>query len=171
MAPGLRWAVLKGRSNYLCLRRYRSFASQPDLGLPGAVSALATLKQWLAEGGSGDLDEVRGRGLDRAVLPEITSNSEQCLGGRCEFRNECHLTEARRKAAEADLVVVNHHPVSWPTCGLRPRATARPCPATRPWCSTRPTCCRKWPRAIFGVSASEAQAAPTPGRHRPGPAA
>ncbi len=109
MAPGLRWAVLKGRSNYLCLRRYRSFTSQPDLGLPGAVSALATLKRWLAEGGGGDLDEVRGRGLDRAVLPEITSNSEQCLGGRCEFRNECHLTEARRKAAEADVVVVNHH--------------------------------------------------------------
>jgi len=109
MAPGLRWAVLKGRANYLCRRRYESFASQPDLNLPGADAGLAMLRRWARETKSGDLDQVRGQGLGNALAAEVTASSEQCLGGRCPRREACFLMEARRQAAEADLVVVNHH--------------------------------------------------------------
>jgi ATP-dependent DNA helicase DinG len=109
LLPQLRWAVLKGRTNYLCRRRFAAYARQPDLGLPGAASALALLKPWARTSPSGDLDEVRGQGLNEALLGEITSNSEQCLSGRCSEREDCFLWEARRRAAEADLVVVNHH--------------------------------------------------------------
>ncbi len=109
LAPELRWAVLKGRANYLCQRRYLGLAAQPDLSLPGARPGLARLAEWLEETASGDLDQVRGQGLSPALLAEVTSNSEQCLGGRCPQREECFLMAARRRAAEADLVVVNHH--------------------------------------------------------------
>jgi len=109
VAPGLRWAVLKGRGNYLCPRRYLAFAAQPDLGLPGALSGLAALESWRRQSRSGDLDEVRGQAVGEALLAEITANAEQCLGGRCEHREDCPLMEARRRAAEADIVVVNHH--------------------------------------------------------------
>lgn len=109
LAPNLRWAVLKGRTNYLCRRRFEAYARQPDLALPGAAGALAILKPWSRQSASGDLDEVRGQGLGEALLSEITSNSEQCLSGRCPQREECFLLEARRRAAEADLMVVNHH--------------------------------------------------------------
>jgi ATP-dependent DNA helicase DinG len=109
MAPDLRWAVLKGRANYLCRRRYESFASQPDLKLPGAQGGLALLESWARETQSGDLDHVRGQGLNGALVAEITASSEQCLGGRCPRREQCFLMEARRRAAEADIVVVNHH--------------------------------------------------------------
>ncbi|MCF8033262.1 MAG: ATP-dependent DNA helicase [Desulfarculaceae bacterium] len=109
LAPELKWAVLKGRTNYLCQRRYLGLAAQPDLSLPGAGTALARLNAWLEDSESGDLDEVRGQGLHDAFLAEVTSNSEQCLGGRCPTREHCFLMEARRRAAEADIVVVNHH--------------------------------------------------------------
>jgi ATP-dependent DNA helicase DinG len=109
LAPQMRWAVLKGRSNYLCRRRHQAFARQPDLGLPGAASALARIKSWVGRTRSGDLDEIRGLGLPEAVLAEVTANAEQCLGGRCPEREECFLMEARRAAAEADLILVNHH--------------------------------------------------------------
>ncbi|MCB2228038.1 MAG: ATP-dependent DNA helicase [Desulfarculaceae bacterium] len=109
LAPELRWAVLKGRTNYLCQRRYLGLAAQPDLSLPGVKPSLARLAEWLESTESGDLDEVRGSGLSEALLAEVTSNSEQCLGGRCPSRDTCFLMEARRKAAEAEVVVVNHH--------------------------------------------------------------
>jgi ATP-dependent DNA helicase DinG len=109
MAPDLRWAVLKGRTNYLCRRRYEAFANQPDLNLPGAEGGLLLLRRWARGTKNGDLDQVRGQGLSTALSAEITSSSEQCLGGRCPRREECFLMEARRKAAEADIVVVNHH--------------------------------------------------------------
>lgn len=109
LEPGLRWAVLKGRANYLCRRRYESFAQQPDLGLPGAADSLALLREWLARRPGGDLDQVRGGRLSPAVLAEVTASTEQCLAGRCPRREECLLLEARRQAAEADIVVVNHH--------------------------------------------------------------
>jgi ATP-dependent DNA helicase DinG len=109
MDPSLRWAVLKGRANYLCRRRHQYFSSQPDLGLPGAQPGLAALAAWASDTKSGDLDEVRGEGLSEALLAEVTANSEQCLGGRCPQREDCFLLEARRRAAEAQIVVVNHH--------------------------------------------------------------
>ncbi|MFH1058572.1 MAG: DEAD/DEAH box helicase [Pseudomonadota bacterium] len=109
LAPELRWAVLKGRANYLCLRRYEDFARQPDLGLPGAPGALALLRDWAKRTTDGDLDQVRGQAVAPAVLAEVTANAEQCLAGRCPRRDECWLMEARRRAAEAEIVVVNHH--------------------------------------------------------------
>ena len=109
LAPDLRWAVLKGRSNYLCQRRFQAFRAQPDLSLPDAAGALGFLAEWAAGSPDGDLDQVRGEGLPGSLLAEVTASSEQCLGGRCPERERCHLMEARRRAAEADLVVVNHH--------------------------------------------------------------
>ena len=109
MDPELTWDVLKGRTNYLCLLRYQQFRQQPELKLRGAAGALARLEEWAGQTESGDLDQVRGQGMIEAVLAEVTATSEQCLAGRCPRREECYLMEARRRAAEARVVVVNHH--------------------------------------------------------------
>ena len=82
MHAGLRWAVLKGRTNYLCLRKYMRFSAQPDLGLENAESGLAALSGWLEGSKDGDLDHVRGKGLSAGLLAEVSSTSEQCLGAR-----------------------------------------------------------------------------------------
>lgn len=109
MAPSLSWAVLKGRANYLCLRRFADFSGQPDLALEGAAGGLAVLTSWAEDTADGDLDQIRGQGLNGSLIAEVTANSEQCLGSRCPKRDKCFLMEARRRAAEADVVVVNHH--------------------------------------------------------------
>ncbi len=109
MDPELSWAVLKGRTNYLCRRRFSAFASQPDLTLPGARDGLGLLSGWARETADGDLDQVRGQGAPDGLLMEVTANAEQCLGARCPEREGCFLLEARRRAAEARVVVVNHH--------------------------------------------------------------
>ena len=109
MNPALRWAVLKGRANYLCLRRYLEFSRQPDFSLHGAGRGLGVLEPWVRRTASGDLDEVRGGGLYESVIAEVIANSEQCLGGRCPKRDECFFMEAKARAAEAEVVVVNHH--------------------------------------------------------------
>ena len=101
--------MLKGRTNYLCRRRYLGLSAQPDLSLPGLSGALSFLEQWLEDTATGDLDEVRGQGLSPSLAAEVSANSEQCLGGRCPLRQDCFLMEARRRAAEARIVVVNHH--------------------------------------------------------------
>ncbi len=43
------------------------------------------------------------------LWPQITSTRDNCLGARCADIGRCHVVEARRKAIEADVVIVNHH--------------------------------------------------------------
>ena len=109
MRPDLTWKVLKGRANYLCLRRYLDFSRQPDLSLAGARRGLSILEPWVRKTTDGDLDQVRGEGLFESVISEVTAGSEQCMGGRCPKRDECFFMEARAQAASADIIVVNHH--------------------------------------------------------------
>ncbi len=106
LAPHLRWAVLKGRSNYLCTRKLEKFLRAPGLNLPGSMAGL--LQEFWRTSPDGDLDPLLAK-LTPEIVEEITSNSEQCQGSRCLKREQCFLLEARRKAAEADMVVVNHH--------------------------------------------------------------
>ena len=105
LAPDLRWAVLKGRTNYLCVRKARRLLAQPQL-VAGGMSA--QVKDFWHNNKEGDLDQIRDY-LTPPIIEEITSNSEQCQGARCAEREQCFLLEARRKAGEADIVVVNHH--------------------------------------------------------------
>ena len=103
------WSVLKGRTNYLCLRRYYGLLKQLPLGMEGMGGVLGGLRAWLEETTTGDLDEIRGELLSPGLEAELTSDSEQCLGGKCPYRAECFLTEARRQAALSEIVFTNHH--------------------------------------------------------------
>lgn len=106
LAPELRWALLKGRNNYLCMRKLENFLRAPGLALAGSLSQ--RLHDFYQHSPDGDLDSIRNS-LSPEVMEEITSNSEQCQGSRCLKREQCFLFEARRRAMEADVVVVNHH--------------------------------------------------------------
>jgi ATP-dependent DNA helicase DinG len=103
LAPDLRWAILKGRANYLCLRRLATFQQQARLSAAGQL-----LEKFCQTTPDGDLDQIRSN-LSLEVIEEITTSSEQCQFSRCPQREQCFMLEARRKAAEADIVVVNHH--------------------------------------------------------------
>jgi ATP-dependent DNA helicase DinG len=102
-------ALLKGRANYLCLLRMQVAEAQ-SAGLDRtAMALLADIRRWSDRTVDGDLagfpdlpEENRLRGL-------VTSTAENCLGQACGHFDRCFVFQARKRAQEADVAVVNHH--------------------------------------------------------------
>jgi len=107
LASPCRSALLKGRSNYLCRQRMQAAAGSGRLPLQQR-GQLLRVQQWAGRTRSGDIAEV-GLPDDAGIWPWVTSTSDNCLGQECPDWRDCHLVEARRRAQEADLVVINHH--------------------------------------------------------------
>lgn len=105
----LRTALLKGRASYLC--RWRLQQAQAEDRLPDrfAMRALQRVAQWSQATRSGDLAELDGLDERSPILPLVTSTRDNCLGTECPEFQRCHVVAARRRALDADLVVVNHH--------------------------------------------------------------
>ena len=104
-----RIALLKGRSNYLCRWRYEQVLTS-GRSFPRRVAArVARLSGWAARTVNGDLAEVTDLAENDPVRRAVTSTADNCLGSKCPMFDECHVVEARRRAAEADVVVANHH--------------------------------------------------------------
>lgn len=105
----LQIALLKGRANYLCLFRLAQHYQHVPVPDPDLMQDLALIKKWSAETHSGDIGELTYIAEDSKALPYVTSTSDNCLGKDCPDFDECYLLKARKKAMNADLVVVNHH--------------------------------------------------------------
>lgn len=102
-------ALLKGRSNYLCLHRLDKAPQDPRARTREIDALLERVRTWSNRTQSGDIAELTDIPEHTALWPLITSNNDNCLGQECPQIKQCHLMEARRQAQEADLVVVNHH--------------------------------------------------------------
>ena len=107
LGAGLKTALLKGRANYLCLHRLQH-ASQTSYQAADAAKIQAVLT-WSRLTQSGDVAEMAEIAEDDPVWSQVTSTIDNCLGADCPEFNHCHVVKARRRAQEADLVVVNHH--------------------------------------------------------------
>ena len=108
LGVGLRVSRLKGRANYLC--HYRFEQAHADGRLPPALSnQLETIRRWAGRTRDGDVAEIAGVPEQSPIWPQVTSTNDNCLGRRCPRYDDCWVIEARRKAQEADVVVVNHH--------------------------------------------------------------
>jgi Rad3-related DNA helicase/DNA polymerase III epsilon subunit-like protein len=107
-------AVLKGRSHYLSLRRWRRFLAASDVAGhdPDIVSIRFKLKilAWLATTTTGDRSEIYLAGDEEQLWRRIASDVTDCLGPACaNWANaRCHMVAARRNAADAAIVVTNH---------------------------------------------------------------
>src|SRR6185436_9739507 len=106
-----RVALLKGRSNYLCLHRLELAETMPQLpGIPSPNERmLGRIRRWSRETATGDLSEVRSLRDSDPARAAVTSTRENCLGSSCPSYSRCHVVAARREAQAADVVVVNHH--------------------------------------------------------------
>lgn len=102
-------ALLKGRANYLCLNRMDNALIDVRGHRPETAKQLAKIREWSSVTQSGDIAELGEVAEDAPVWPLVTSTADNCLGQDCPSYRDCHLVEARRRAQEADLVVVNHH--------------------------------------------------------------
>jgi ATP-dependent DNA helicase DinG len=107
--PRLKVVCLKGRKNYLCRRRFKEFAFQPTFWNREEAKLFRRLQTWANRTRTGDRSEI-GWLPDRfQTWDEVSSSREQCLGQDCEDQSRCFLVRARLEAAQADLVIVNHH--------------------------------------------------------------
>ena len=104
-----RIALLKGRSNYLCRWRYEQVLASGRLVSRQVVARVVGLSGWVARTVNGDLAEVTDLAENDPVRRTVTSTADNCLGSKCPMFDGCHVVEARRRAIEADVVVVNHH--------------------------------------------------------------
>lgn len=102
-------ALLKGRANYLCLERLDQVTAMGVLGDKSVLADLKKVSKWQNSTKTGDLSECITIAEDSPILPQLVSTTESCLGSDCPHFKDCYVVQARRKAMEADVVVVNHH--------------------------------------------------------------
>ena len=107
--PTPHYTQLKGRNNYLCLRRWTSLRRSLPPSLDEVKLLLRTLV-WAAKTQTGDRAELSLRGDELHIWSRVCAQSESCLGPQCPYqrRGHCFLYRARQKAEHAHLIVVNH---------------------------------------------------------------
>ncbi|MEP7098552.1 MAG: ATP-dependent DNA helicase, partial [Dokdonella sp.] len=102
-------ALLKGRTNYLCLHRLDQAHQEGRFASREQTSQLQAIRVWAKRTLSGDRAELADIPEDSVLWPRVTSTTDNCLGADCPMFSDCFVVKARRAAQEADLVVVNHH--------------------------------------------------------------
>lgn len=107
LSAPLKAALLKGRSNYLC--HYRLSMAEKEPASPVNLHKLQQIREWSGKTGSGDLSETDLLEEQSVLWPKVTSTVDNCLGQQCPDYEDCFIVEARRKAQEADIVIINHH--------------------------------------------------------------
>jgi len=99
-------ALLKGRSNYISLRRWRRYLAEPCRDADELKFKLKVLV-WLHDTRTGDRSELRLQGPEEVYWVRVASDPLDCAGLRCR-EEDCFVHRARAAAEQADLVVVNH---------------------------------------------------------------
>ncbi|MCF7927725.1 MAG: DEAD/DEAH box helicase family protein [Spirochaetales bacterium] len=107
LASGLQAVLVKGRGNYLCLRRLKDILLEPEL-FENESDQLEMLKEWAENDQDGSRSGLPVPVSDR-IWSLVRSERESCLGLRCPYRDTCFFIHARRQAASARILVTNHH--------------------------------------------------------------
>jgi ATP-dependent DNA helicase DinG len=102
------FTVMKGLSNYLCLRRFHEHSAQQTMGL-GVPDPLARVRAWIDETATGDRADLTDLPDDAPVWRDITATPETRLGARCPYFERCFVTSMRRRAIESQIILTNHH--------------------------------------------------------------
>jgi ATP-dependent DNA helicase DinG len=102
-----RFELVKGRSNYLCKRRLESATSEPGMFDTEHLGELSALRAWANETHDGSREDLSF--LPHGLLwEEVCCEADQCNRSQCLHFNSCFFHQARRRAAQADILVVNH---------------------------------------------------------------
>jgi len=107
-------ALLKGRANYICPYRLAQAEASHSMAAGSSYSqkdwrVIRKIKDFSVDHPSGDLDGFPDGEIHPAIRAQVTSTADNCLGQECPNLDECPLFEARKRAQQADLVVINHH--------------------------------------------------------------
>jgi ATP-dependent DNA helicase DinG len=103
---------MKGRGNYLCLHRFDAVVE----GLSAASGfsrttddSIRLIDDWRQHTETGDRAELEDLPDDLPFWNDIAATNENCIGAQCPRYQDCFVTRMRQRAAESDVVIVNHH--------------------------------------------------------------
>jgi ATP-dependent DNA helicase DinG len=105
----LRACYMKGRANYLCRHKLFALRNQPILSGLEEISQYQAIAEWEKTTETGDRVEIEDLPEASLLWSKLDARSEACLGQTCPDYGRCFITEMRRRAAESDIVIVNHH--------------------------------------------------------------
>jgi ATP-dependent DNA helicase DinG len=100
---------MKGRGNYLCLHRFAGVRDNLEAGSPADRLYLDLVDDWAASTETGDRAEITNLPEDVAFWNDIAATAENCVGAQCPEFDDCFVTLMRSRAAQSDVVIVNHH--------------------------------------------------------------
>jgi len=121
----LRVCYMKGRANYLCRRKLYALRDQPILSGLDEIDEYQQIAQWERTTETGDRAELSALPETSPLWHKLDARSEACLGSTCPDYRRCFITEMRRRAMEADLIIVNHH-LFFADAAVREAAAAAP---------------------------------------------
>jgi len=104
--------LMKGRSNYLCLHRFgiaNDNNSFDSFERSERAVFLPVIEEWSKKTKTGDRAELSDLPEDLPLWKEVSADAETCLGTECPRYGDCFVTLMRQRAAESDVVIVNHH--------------------------------------------------------------
>jgi ATP-dependent DNA helicase DinG len=108
-APNLKVAVMKGRSNFLCVAKVNAMADQALLKGMDELDAFQQIKQWAKLTETGDRAELTFLPDDSDLWSRLDARRDTCSGQKCPSFNPCFVTGMHQRAKDADLIIVNHH--------------------------------------------------------------
>lgn len=109
LGEDVRWALVKGRGNYVSIRRALLAAeSQESLFEEDRTQEVMGLLEWIRTTEDGSLSDL-AHPPSEDLWEEVRSDPDVCLRARCPHFQQCFYQKSRRAAAAAELLVVNHH--------------------------------------------------------------
>jgi ATP-dependent DNA helicase DinG len=100
---------MKGRNNYLCRKKLYDLTDQPVLSGLEEIEHYQSIAAWEKTTHTGDRAELAELPEASALWPKLDARADTCLGQKCKEYDRCFITEMRRRAAESDIIIVNHH--------------------------------------------------------------
>jgi len=100
---------MKGRANYLCRHKLYKLRDVPILTGLAEVDEYQQIAEWEKTTETGDRAELSALPETSSLWGKLDARSEACLGSSCPDYRRCFITEMRRRAAESDVIIVNHH--------------------------------------------------------------
>jgi ATP-dependent DNA helicase DinG len=100
---------MKGRNNYLCRKKLYDLTDQPVLSGLDEVEQYRAIAAWEKNTNTGDRSELAELPEASQLWHKLDARADTCLGNKCSLYDKCFITEMRRRAAESDIIIVNHH--------------------------------------------------------------
>jgi ATP-dependent DNA helicase DinG len=105
----LRVCYMKGRNNYLCRQKLYDLTAQPLLSGTEEIEQFRRIAGWEKTTETGDQSELTDLRENQPLWQKLDARADRCTGQDCKQFERCFITEMRRRMAESDIVIVNHH--------------------------------------------------------------